>query len=187
VVHGLCRLNKSMLKKRSQINRPLSQRFAEDTGGTRNVIVWSSFAFAVLQSICTFFAAMNGLRVGIGISSCSCGGHGLRHRPLSRRLAAGPDDYSGRFRLGLEFVGALAYSAFASASGSELAPNDAKAKQTADGTDAARLIHRYADSGRSGGAAAFDLAAPPLGSSNRSLCAGYTCIPSKQEVAPKTD
>jgi hypothetical protein len=36
---------------------------------TRNAIAWSSLALAMLQSICTFFAAMNGLRVGIGISS----------------------------------------------------------------------------------------------------------------------
>lgn len=35
----------------------------------RAVIAWSSLAFAVLQSICTFFAAMNGLRLGIGLSS----------------------------------------------------------------------------------------------------------------------
>jgi|CZKL01.1.fsa_nt_gi hypothetical protein len=42
---------------------------AADRIGTHNVIAWSSLAFAVLQSICTFFAAMNGLRFGIGISS----------------------------------------------------------------------------------------------------------------------
>jgi hypothetical protein len=58
-----------MLRTRTQIAKPLSQRFAENTRGTRNVIAWSSLAFAMLQSICTFFAAMNGLRVGIGISS----------------------------------------------------------------------------------------------------------------------
>jgi hypothetical protein len=33
------------------------------------VIAWSSLLFAVLQSICTFFAALDGLRVGIGIGS----------------------------------------------------------------------------------------------------------------------
>jgi hypothetical protein len=58
-----------MVKTRSQSIKPLSQPFAEDAHGTRNVIAWSGLAFAVLQSICTFFAAMNGLRVGIGISS----------------------------------------------------------------------------------------------------------------------
>ena len=35
----------------------------------RNVIAWSSLAFAILQSICTFFATMNGLRVAIGVGS----------------------------------------------------------------------------------------------------------------------
>jgi hypothetical protein len=33
------------------------------------VIVWSSFFFAVLQSICTFFAAVDGLRLVIGVGS----------------------------------------------------------------------------------------------------------------------
>ena len=33
------------------------------------MIAWSSLLFAALQSICIFFAAVDGLRVGIGISS----------------------------------------------------------------------------------------------------------------------
>jgi hypothetical protein len=44
-------------------------RAADGPRRTRNAIAFTSLAFAVLQSICTFFAAMNGLRVGIGISS----------------------------------------------------------------------------------------------------------------------
>ena len=48
---------------------PLAQRIAPGPRHARNAIAWTSLAFAVLQSICTFFAAMNGLRVGIGISS----------------------------------------------------------------------------------------------------------------------
>jgi len=36
---------------------------------TRFFIGWGSLLFALLQSICTFFAVMSGLRVGIGISS----------------------------------------------------------------------------------------------------------------------
>lgn len=36
---------------------------------TRGVIAWSSFFFALLQSICTFFAAVSGLRLLIGLSS----------------------------------------------------------------------------------------------------------------------
>jgi hypothetical protein len=38
-------------------------------GKARGVIAWSSFFFALLQSICTFFAALNGLRVAIGVGS----------------------------------------------------------------------------------------------------------------------
>jgi uncharacterized membrane protein len=33
------------------------------------VIAWSGFFFALLQSVCTFFAALNGLRIAIGIGS----------------------------------------------------------------------------------------------------------------------
>ncbi len=33
------------------------------------LIGWGSLLFAALQSVCTFFAAMSGLRVGIGIGS----------------------------------------------------------------------------------------------------------------------
>ncbi len=38
-------------------------------GRTRGVIAWSSFFFALLQSICTFFVALSGVRLVIGISS----------------------------------------------------------------------------------------------------------------------
>ena len=48
---------------------PPSQQFDEASRTTRNVIAWSSLLFAALQSICVFFAAVDGLRVGIGISS----------------------------------------------------------------------------------------------------------------------
>lgn len=58
-----------MPKTATQIVVSLSQRFAEDSRSTRNVIAWSGLMFAVLQSICTFFAALDGLRVGIGLSS----------------------------------------------------------------------------------------------------------------------
>ncbi len=33
------------------------------------IVLWSSFAFAVLQSICTVFVAISGLRVVIGLTS----------------------------------------------------------------------------------------------------------------------
>ena len=48
---------------------PHAHRVADGPRHTRNAIAWTSLAFAVLQSVCTFFAAMNGLRVGIGITS----------------------------------------------------------------------------------------------------------------------
>jgi hypothetical protein len=40
-----------------------------ETGTAKGVIAWSSFLFALLQSICTFFAAVDGLRLVIGIGS----------------------------------------------------------------------------------------------------------------------
>jgi hypothetical protein len=40
-----------------------------ESGVARGVIAWSSFFFACLQSICTFFAALDGLRLAIGIGS----------------------------------------------------------------------------------------------------------------------
>jgi uncharacterized membrane protein len=43
------------------------------TGGTtrraQGVIAWSSFFFSLLQSLCTFFATVNGLRLAIGIGA----------------------------------------------------------------------------------------------------------------------
>jgi len=35
----------------------------------QGVIVWSSFLMALLQSVCTFFAALEGLRLLIGVAS----------------------------------------------------------------------------------------------------------------------
>jgi hypothetical protein len=40
-----------------------------ETGTAKGVIAWSSFFFALLQSICTFFAAVDGLRLVIGVGS----------------------------------------------------------------------------------------------------------------------
>jgi hypothetical protein len=36
-------------------------------------IGWSSFFFALLQSVCTFFASVNGLRLAIGIGALAIG------------------------------------------------------------------------------------------------------------------
>jgi len=40
-----------------------------ETGTAQRAIAWSGFFFALLQSICTFFAALSGLRLLIGIGS----------------------------------------------------------------------------------------------------------------------
>lgn len=46
-----------------------SQLIPGQTENARGVIAWSSFFFALLQSICTFFAALDGLRLVIGVGS----------------------------------------------------------------------------------------------------------------------
>jgi hypothetical protein len=51
----------------SEDERP--QLISDQTGSARRVIAWSSFFFALLQSICTFFAALDGLRLVIGVGS----------------------------------------------------------------------------------------------------------------------
>jgi hypothetical protein len=48
---------------------PLSRLIPNETGSAQGVIAWSSFLFAVLQSICTFFVALDGLRFLIGAGS----------------------------------------------------------------------------------------------------------------------
>ena len=45
------------------------QIIPRDGGRTLGVIAWSSFFFALLQSICTFFLALSGVRLVIGIGS----------------------------------------------------------------------------------------------------------------------
>jgi hypothetical protein len=41
----------------------------ENAGRVQGAIAWSSLFFALLQSICTFFAAANGLRLVVGLGS----------------------------------------------------------------------------------------------------------------------
>jgi hypothetical protein len=41
----------------------------ENAASIPSAIAWSSFFFALLQSICTFFAAANGLRLAVGLGS----------------------------------------------------------------------------------------------------------------------
>ena len=44
-------------------------RLMPETGRARGVIAWSSFVFVLLQSVCTFFTALDGLRLLIGVGS----------------------------------------------------------------------------------------------------------------------
>jgi hypothetical protein len=47
----------------------LPQIIPREDGRTRGVIAWSSFFFALLQSICTLFLALSGVRLVIGVGS----------------------------------------------------------------------------------------------------------------------
>jgi hypothetical protein len=55
--------------------RPLApaEDAARGAGRVQGAIAWSSFFFALLQSICTFFAAANGLRFAVGLGSLVLG------------------------------------------------------------------------------------------------------------------
>jgi hypothetical protein len=54
----------------ASFNSPKSgQRAGAGRDKVRGAIAWSSFFFAILQSICTFFAAVDGLRLAIGIGA----------------------------------------------------------------------------------------------------------------------
>jgi hypothetical protein len=54
---------------------PVPPRPAETSEARNNTVsvpgavAWSSFLFALLQSVCTFFAAANGLRFAVGLGS----------------------------------------------------------------------------------------------------------------------
>lgn len=46
-----------------------SQPLPEEPSRARGILAWSSFGFALLQSICTAVIAINGVRLAIGISA----------------------------------------------------------------------------------------------------------------------
>jgi hypothetical protein len=69
---SLCRIGSPMLTRpihafqsHDDISRPIRTRTTEASG----LLGWSSFFFALLQSVCTFFIAVSGLRLLIGITS----------------------------------------------------------------------------------------------------------------------
>ncbi len=47
----------------------LSRVIPSETGKVQGVIAWSSLLFAVLQSVCSFFVALDGLRFLIGVGA----------------------------------------------------------------------------------------------------------------------
>jgi hypothetical protein len=48
---------------------PTEDATREVAESVHGAIAWSSFFFALLQSVCTFFAAANGLRFAVGLGS----------------------------------------------------------------------------------------------------------------------
>ncbi len=47
----------------------LRRRVGGKIDSARDAIAWSSFFFVLLQSVCTFFAALDGVRLAIGVGS----------------------------------------------------------------------------------------------------------------------
>jgi hypothetical protein len=78
-----------------------SQIIPRADGRARGVIAWSSFFFALLQSICTFFLALSGVRLVIGIGSVV----------LSAGVAAGLEKFHANWirlpMIGLALLGSL--------------------------------------------------------------------------------
>jgi len=72
LLDSLCRIGCLMLPKpvravpsHDVVSKPIRTRTREASG----LLGWSSFFFALLQSVCTFFIAVSGLRLLIGITS----------------------------------------------------------------------------------------------------------------------
>jgi MFS family permease len=55
--------------KLGEADDALSRVFPEEMGKAQGVIGWSSLIFAVLQSVCSFFVALDGLRLLIGVGA----------------------------------------------------------------------------------------------------------------------
>ena len=80
-------------------SNPIGSGAVEATGPV--LLAWSSFSFALLQSVCTFFFAVSGLRLFIGISSLA----------VSAGLTAALDRFHANWirvpMIGIALVGAL--------------------------------------------------------------------------------
>ncbi len=55
--------------KLGESDEALSRVIPKEMGKAQGVIAWSSLLFAVLQSVCTFVVALDGLRLFIGVGS----------------------------------------------------------------------------------------------------------------------
>jgi hypothetical protein len=55
--------------KLEESDEALSRVIPSEIGKAQGVIGWSSFLFAVLQSVCSFFVALDGLRFLIGVGA----------------------------------------------------------------------------------------------------------------------
>jgi len=55
--------------KQGKLEGALSRAMPSETGKTQGVIAWSRLTFAVLQSVCSFFVALDGLRLLIGVGA----------------------------------------------------------------------------------------------------------------------
>jgi hypothetical protein len=79
----------------------LSRVMPSETGKAQGVIAWSSLLFAVLQSVCSFFVALDGLRLVIGVGAlASVAGAGEQWDRLHTEWIRVP-------MVGLALVGAL--------------------------------------------------------------------------------
>ncbi len=60
---------RTALVQSSSSNNSSQTSFELDTSRNRGAIAWTSFLFALLQNLCAFVIAINGLRLAIGIGS----------------------------------------------------------------------------------------------------------------------
>jgi hypothetical protein len=55
--------------RRADFSEAIAVSDESQPGNAQRTIAWSSFFFALLQSVCTFFATVNGFRLAIGMGS----------------------------------------------------------------------------------------------------------------------
>ena len=157
------------------------QIIPRDDSRTLGVIAWSSFFFALLQSICTFFLALSGVRLVIVIGSVV----------LSAGAATALEKFHANW-IRLPMVG-LALRLFTEPrrsytnshstqpSSFTLAPTAAEFKRGADGTGAVVLVVRNTYSRRNRRILALEPVPEPVGVAGDDLKRGH--LPGKLKVA----